>query len=498
MSAIATYAKQVRGGEQSALEGVQDCLARIRTDAAQSLNAVLSVDSEGALTQAAHLDERRRQGEVLGPLAGVPVLVKDNICVRGQLTTCASRILEGWRAPYDATVVQRLRAADAIVIGRTNMDEFAMGSSNENSAYGPVHNPWDTARVPGGSSGGSAAAVAAGLAPLALGSDTGGSVRQPGAFCGLTALKPTYGRVSRFGLVAFASSLDQVGPLASSPSDCALALSVMAGHDVNDATSLSDAVDCDAARVAEGLGGRKLRIGIYTEAQLEGVDAQVRKNLAQVCDSLKAAGHSLVPVTLPHASHAVAVYYIVAPAEASSNLSRFDGVRYGRRVSSDDLLEMYERSRGEGFGTEVQRRIMLGTYALASGYYDAYYLKAQKVRTRICEDFAAAFADCDLILSPTAPTPAFGIGEVADPLAMYLSDTFTLPASLAGLPAVSVPSGTASVAEQELALGVHLVAPALQESLALSCAQEIYAAHGMAPVQASVAARYAATQEQGA
>ncbi len=465
MSAVALR-DAVVSGQRSAQSVVEETLSRLG-----ALNgvygALLGWDRELAFAQAATVD----RGPKTGRLCGVPVLIKDNICVRGQEVSCGSRLLAGWRSPYDAHVIERLRAEGAIVLGRANMDEFAMGSSNENSAYHVVRNPWDLTRVPGGSSGGSAAAVAAGLVPLALGSDTGGSVRQPGAFCGVTAVKPTYGRVSRYGLVAFASSLDQIGPFAASPADAALALEVLAGHDGRDATSRQAPVptygeDIAAARKPLTIGRLVGLPAALDPAALSGLQDAERV--------LAEAGHRFVDIQLPSAEHAVAIYYIVASAEASSNLSRFDGVRYGVRVEGESLVDTYAQTRGQGFGAEVKRRIMLGTFALASGYYDAYYAKAQKVRTLLCQDFARAFAQCDAILSPTTPTPAFRLGEVADPLSMYLADIFTLPASLAGLPAISVPCAFADWEGVKLPLGAQLMGPSLTEGRLFGLADTLY------------------------
>jgi aspartyl-tRNA(Asn)/glutamyl-tRNA(Gln) amidotransferase subunit A len=399
-----------------------------------------------------------------GRLVGVPVVVKDNLCVTGTPTTCASRVLEGWIAPYDAHVVERLRAEGAAIVGKANLDEFAMGSTGETSAFGATSNPLDPSRVPGGSSSGSAAAVAAGIVPLALGSDTGGSVRQPAAFCGLVGLKPTYGRVSRYGLVAYASSLDQVGPIARDARDCALGLSVIAGHDPRDATSVDAPSDDWVGAVARGVSG--LRIGV-PRAFLEGAEPDV---LAAFDDGLRAlvsAGATLVDVELPHARLGVSVYYLVATAEASSNLARFDGVRFGARVSGKDLVETYERTRAL-FGPEVKRRILLGTYALSAGYYDAYYVRAQKVRTRIREEFARAFERCDAIATPTAPSVAWELGRTpTDPVALWLQDLYTLPASLAGLPALSAPCGLGA---HGMPVGFHVTGRAFDETTILAVA----------------------------
>ena len=427
------------------------------------LNAYLHVDTEGALAQAAQVDEARAQNRPLGKLAGVPVAIKDNLCTRGVPTTCASKILKNYIPPYDAHVIRCLRREGAVLLGKANMDEFAMGSSNENSAFGAVANPWDANCAPGGSSGGSAAATASGLATAALGSDTGGSVRQPGAFCGVAAIKPTYGRVSRFGLIAFASSLDQVGPITRSVRDGARMLSVIAGHDPRDSTSVPEAhagsTDFEAACDAPVKG---LRVGVLRPSSDKGLEPDVLASFETSLKTLQQLGCELVDVSLPSSALVVSVYYLIAPAEASSNLARFDGMRYGLRVEGDDLTQVYQRTRAEGFGDEVERRIMLGTYALSAGYYDAFYVKAQKVRTLIRQDFDAAFAHCDLIVGPTSPTAAFKLGErTDDPLAMYLADIFTLPPSLAGLPAISVPCGLSSAG---LPLGLQVTAPAFKEA----------------------------------
>jgi aspartyl-tRNA(Asn)/glutamyl-tRNA(Gln) amidotransferase subunit A len=445
-------------GEVSAVEVARASLERIhRKD--REVGAFLHVDGEGALAQAAQVDRARAAGEHLGPLAGVPVALKDNLCVRGLPTTCASKILEGWVAPYDADCVERLRAAGAVIMGKANMDEFAMGSSNETSAYKPVHNPWDLTRAPGGSSGGSAASVAAGMATLSLGSDTGGSVRQPGAFCGLVALKPTYGRVSRYGLVAFASSLDQIGPFARDVRDCALISEVISGRDRRDATSANVPVGSYLAELGQEVRG--LRVGVVRSTLAEGCEPGVVAAVEGAIASLRKLGCEIVDVELPTAQHAVSAYYIVAPAECSSNLARFDGMRYGPRVEGEDLLETYGRTRAL-FGKEVQRRIMLGTYVLSAGYYDAFYAKAQKARTLIARDYAAAFERCDVVLTPTSPSVAFRLGEkTASPLEMYMADVFTLPPSLAGLPAINLPCGLSG----GLPVGLQLTGQAFAEGL---------------------------------
>ncbi len=415
-----------------------------------SLNAFLEIDREGALERAA---EAEQSG---GVLAGVPVAVKDNICVRGMQTSCGSRILGDYHPPYNATVIERLLNAGAVIIGKTNCDEFAMGSSNENSAFGPVRNPWDTTRVPGGSSGGSAAAVAAGIVPVALGSDTGGSVRQPASLCGVLGLKPTYGRNSRYGLVAFASSLDQVGVFAREVADIARVLGVIAGRDRHDTTTADVPVPDYTAGLNSDLKGA--RIGFPRALFGKGLDEEVGDAVKSVVDVYRELGAEIVDVELPNAGYAIAVYYIIATAEASSNLARFDGVRYGFRAEdAPELRQMYRKTREEGFGAEVKRRIMLGTYVLSAGYYDAYYRKAQQVRALIKNDFLKAFRNCDAIITPTAPTPAFAIGEkVDDPLAMYLNDVYTVTANLASIPGLSVPCGLSST---RLPIGFQLLGP---------------------------------------
>ena len=460
---------QIAAGRQSAVEVCQACLDRVEA-ATRSLNAFNLVGAERALARAADIDRRRAAGETLGPLAGVPVAIKDNLCVRGMRTTASSRILERFVPPYDATAIARLEAAGAVIVGKTNCDEFAMGSSNENSAFGPVRNPWARDRTPGGSSGGSAAAVAARAVPLALGSDTGGSIRQPAAFCGVVGLKPTYGRVSRYGLLAFASSLDQIGPITRSAADAALALAVLAGADPADATSSHQPVPDYAAALTGDVRG--LRIGVPRAFVTEGVDAGVREPFEAALDTLRRAGATLVDVELPHARYAIPVYYLVATAEASSNLARYDGVRYGYRSSRDadrGIREMYARTRDEGFGPEVKRRIMLGTYVLSAGYYDAYYGKAQRVRTLITQDFDQAFAQVDAIVTPTTPTPAFRLGEkVDDPLSMYLADIYTVTADLAGVPGISIPCGRS---KSGLPIGLQLFTRHFREDALLRLAR---------------------------
>jgi aspartyl-tRNA(Asn)/glutamyl-tRNA(Gln) amidotransferase subunit A len=426
----------------------------------ETLNAFLEIDRQGAMERAA--------AAANGPLAGVPVAVKDNICVRGLQASCGSRILGDYHPPYNATVIERLMQAGAVVIGKTNCDEFAMGSSNENSAFGPVRNPWDTMRVPGGSSGGSAAAVAAGIVPVALGSDTGGSVRQPASLVGVVGLKPTYGRNSRYGLVAFASSLDQIGIFARRVEDVARVLGVIAGRDPRDATTADVPVPDYVASLTGDLKGA--RLGFPRALFGEGLDEAVGNAVKAVVDVYRDLGAEIVDVDLPHAKYAIAVYYIIATAEASSNLARFDGVRYGFRAEdTPELRQMYRRTREEGFGAEVKRRIMLGTYVLSAGYYDAYYLKAQKVRTLIENDFLTAFKNCDAIITPTSPSTAFAISEkVDDPLAMYLNDIYTVTANLAGVPGISVPCGLST---ERLPIGFQLIGPYWSEPTLFKLAQ---------------------------
>jgi aspartyl-tRNA(Asn)/glutamyl-tRNA(Gln) amidotransferase subunit A len=437
------------------------------------LNIFLNLAKERALEQAARVDATAAKGDPLGPLAGIPVGIKDVLVMRGSPSTAGSRILKDYHPPYDATAVNRLESAGAVLLGKLNCDEFAMGSSNENSAYGPVRNPVDPERVPGGSSGGSAAAVAANLAVATLGTDTGGSIRQPASFCGVVGVLPTYGRVSRFGLIAFASSLDRIGPFAGNVRDAATLLSVIAGHDPADATSSSMPVPDYAAESDKGAEG--LRIGVPAEYFGKGLDPEVRERIEQGIDALRAAGCIVKPISLPHTRYAIPAYYLVATAEASANLARFDGVRYGyRSPSSATLSDMYSHSREEGFGAEVKRRIMLGTYALSAGYYDAYYLKAQKVRRLLAEEFLRAFADVDAIVTPTAPTPAFKIGEKSgDPLAMYLADIYTVTASLAGISGLNVPCGKTATG---LPVGMQVLASHLCEDNAFRVARAVEAA----------------------
>lgn len=479
---LAEIAEDVRTGASTARALTDEALARIARG--HELGAFVSVDVDAARRQADAVDERAERG----PLAGVPIAIKDALCTVDLPTTAGSAILcdalrgreatNPYRPPYDATVVERLRRAGAVVIGKTNMDELAMGSSGENSAYGPSRNPWDPSRAPGGSSSGSAVAVAARMTPASLGSDTGGSVRQPAAFTGTVGLKPSYGRVSRYGLVAFASSLDQVGPITLDVRSAATMLGVLAGHDDRDATSRDRPVEDYVARCDEPARG--LRVGVPEEYFAEGLDAEVEAAVRAAIARLKEDGATVHPVSLPHTPHAVATYYVVATAECSSNLARLDGVRYGHRSKAPkDIGELYRRSRSEGFGDEVKRRIMLGTYVLSAGYYDAYYAQAQRVRTLIARDFERAFADVDVIATPTSPTTAFPLGaRVDDPLSMYLSDVYTLPASLAGICAVSLPCGLAS----GLPIGLQLVGPAFGEGTLLRAAAAVEArAPGLGP-----------------
>ena len=463
-------ARAVRAGERSARDVVDEHLAAI--DAREvDLHAFNTVLADEARAAADDIDRRVAAGEDPGPLAGVPVALKDNLCTRGIPTTCSSKILEGWRPPYDATVVERLRAAGAVVVGKTNLDEFAMGSSTENSAFGPTCNPHAVGRVPGGSSGGSAAAVAAGFAPLALGSDTGGSIRQPAALCGVVGVKPTYGLVSRYGLIAFASSLDQIGPFAATVADAAACLEVIGGHDPMDTTSIPQPSPSLLDALDQGVEG--LRVGIVRELNGEDIDADVRARVAEAAQALAAAGAAVDEASVPAAIYGLSAYYLIAPAEASSNLARYDGIRYGLRVDGPTTGDVYDRTRTAGFGAEVKRRIMLGTYALSAGYYDAYYGKAQKVRTLIRRDFAAAYERFDLLLSPTSPREAFAIGAIADPLTMYLNDVCTIPSNLSGEPAVSVPFGTG---DEGLPIGVQVLAPSLGEATMLRAAAVLEAA----------------------
>lgn len=464
---VAAIAADVAAGRSSARSVLDAHLARIdsREGEVHAFNLVMR---EHAASVADAIDDRVKRGDNPGRLAGVPIALKDNMCTRGIDTTCSSRILEGWKPPYDATAVQKLAAEGAVFVGKTNLDEFAMGSSTENSAFGPTRNPLDTSRVPGGSSGGSAAAVAAGFAAGSLGSDTGGSIRQPAALCGLVGVKPTYGVVSRYGLVAFASSLDQIGPFTHTVEDAAILTEVIAGHDPMDSTSIPQ----PAPQLVDvlGRGVKGLRIGRVADLP-EGADPDVLARLDEAFDALSRAGATIVDVKLPSLSFALTAYYLIAPAEASSNLARYDGVRYGKRVAAGDINTMYADTREAGFGDEVKRRIMLGTYALSAGYYDAYYGKALKVRRLIADDFARAYAQADVVLTPTSPSVAFRFGSKTDnPLAMYLCDIFTIPTNLAGHPAMSVPFGTG---QDGMPVGVQVLAPTLGEPAMFRVAAEL-------------------------
>jgi aspartyl-tRNA(Asn)/glutamyl-tRNA(Gln) amidotransferase subunit A len=454
---VAGIADAVRSGSLKAAAALEVTLSRI-TDDDPEIHAFLTIDADGAREQAAYVDSAVSDGRDPGPLAGVPVALKDLICTRGVRTTCSSKILENWHPPYDATVVDRLRSTGAVVVGKTNMDEFAMGSSTEHSAFGPTRNPVSTGRVPGGSSGGSAAAVAAGMVTAALGSDTGGSIRQPAAFCGVVGMKPTYGMVSRYGLIAFASSLDQIGPLTKTVLDSALVFEAIAGHDPRDSTSLDRPSPRLAAICDRDVAG--VRVGLVTEL-VEGADPEIAEAVARAAAALSAGGATVSEISIPEVRHALPAYYLIAPAEASSNLARYDGVRYGLRVDGSDVEAMNSATRAAGFGAEVKRRVMLGTFALSSGYYDAYYGQAQRVRTIILRALERAYQSNDVLLGATTPTTAFEFGaKTGDPLSMYLSDLFTVPANLAGHPAMSVPFGNS---ESGLPIGVQVLAPALGE-----------------------------------
>jgi len=468
-------------GDFSAVELAEAHGAAI--EGARDANAFITPTPELALERARASDERRRRGEARGPLDGIPIAVKDLFCTEGVLTTAASRILYNFVPPYESTVTQRLRDAGAVMLGKTNLDEFAMGSSNVTSHFGAVKNPWGPCDgkdlVPGGSSGGSAAAVAARLCLGATGTDTGGSIRQPASFCGIVGMKPTYGRCSRWGIVAFASSLDQAGPMARSVLDAAILLEAMAGHDERDSTSAPMAVDRFADAAANG-DIRGLKVGIPAEYRLDGITGEIDALWEKGIDVLRGRGAEVIDVSLPHSRYALATYYIIAPAEASSNLARYDGVRFGLRVEAPSLDEMYERTRGEGFGAEVRRRILIGAYVLSAGYYDAYYLKAQKVRALIAEDFRKAFEDVDVLLTPTAPSDAFAIGEkMDDPITMYLNDVFTVPTSLAGLPALSLPAGLSG---RGLPLGLQLIGRPFDEVTVLRAAAALEADVGFTPL----------------
>ncbi len=469
----------MRAGEVSAVEVTQAHLDRIRsTD--ERVGAFLTVLDDRALGQAADVDRRRAAGQEVGALAGVPLALKDVLCMKGVQTTCGSKILADYRPPYDSGVVERLLEADVVTLGKVNMDEFAMGSSTENSAFHPTRNPWDLDRVPGGSSGGSVAAVAAFQAPLAIGTDTGGSIRQPAALCGLVGVKPTYGTVSRFGLIAFASSLDQAGPIARTVTDAAELLSVIAGPDPRDSTSIPKPMPNVLAALEDGVEG--LRVGVVDEFMGDGMDAGVRAKVEAATERLAALGADVIGVSLPHASYGLPAYYLIAPSEASSNLARYDGVRYGLRVDGETAEEMMAATRAAGFGPEVKRRIMIGTYALSAGYYDAYYAQAQRIRTLISRDFDSAFAQCDVIVGPTSPTTAFELGsKTSDPIAMYLNDIYSVPASLAGIPALSLPVG---LDEAGLPVGFQIMAPALHEHTMLRAARALEAELAFSPMPA--------------
>jgi len=470
---VASVHEALLAKKTSARELAQEFYAQIEQRNPE-LNAFLALCPDRAYAQADRVDAIVAQGKPLGRLAGVPVAIKDVISTEGVRTTCGSKILEDYTPPYDATAIERLERAGAVIMGKTNCDEFAMGSSNENSAYGPVRNPIALDRVPGGSSGGSAAAVAAGLSVVALGTDTGGSIRQPGAYCGVPAMMPTYGRVSRYGLIAFASSLDRIGPFATNITDAATVMSVIAGHDSNDSTSAALAVPEYAAEIEKSVAG--LRIGIPEDYFGAGLDAEVKNKVQAGITLLERHGCKRVPLKMPHTDYAIATYYVIATAEASSNLARYDGVRYGLRVQGNTLMEMYRKTRERGFGPEVKRRIMLGTYALSSGYYDAYYLRAQKVRSLIARDFAEAFEKVDAIITPTAPTAAFRLGEkTADPLEMYLADIYTVTGSLAGVLGISVPCGKSAAG---LPIGMQIFGSHFGEARILQLARGFEKAGG--------------------
>ncbi|MEE2662205.1 MAG: Asp-tRNA(Asn)/Glu-tRNA(Gln) amidotransferase subunit GatA [Pseudomonadota bacterium] len=464
--------KALQEGTFSARELAEAHISAI--EASKDLNAFVTETADRAIEDAVASDERRSNGNSLGPLDGIPLAIKDLFCTEGVLTTAGSRMLEDFIPPYESTVSQNLRNAGGVMLGKTNLDEFAMGSSNETSYFGPVQNPWKNSSegpslVPGGSSGGSASAVAGHMCLGAIGTDTGGSIRQPAAFCGIVGMKPTYGRCSRWGVVAFASSLDQAGPMARTVEDAAILLFAMAGFDEKDSTSAEIEVPDFQSTLCQGVEG--LRVGIPHEYAIDGMNEDVCALWEQGKGWLKNAGAEIVPIALPHTKYALPAYYIIAPAEASSNLARYDGVRYGRREDGEDVNELYEKTRGGGFGQEVLRRILIGTYALSSGYYDAYYLKAQKVRALIARDFSQAFEKCDVILTPTTPGPAFAAGEKSeDPIAMYLNDVLTVPASLAGLPAISVPAG---LSDNGLPLGLHLIGRAFDEATMFRAAQAL-------------------------
>jgi aspartyl-tRNA(Asn)/glutamyl-tRNA(Gln) amidotransferase subunit A len=464
-SSAGEIARRIKAKEISSVETAKMFFERIKA-VEPKIKAFVTVLEKEALGAARKVDEKIARGEKTGLLAGVPVAIKDNMMITGVPTTCSSKILKNYIAPYDSTVIEKLAAEDAVFIGKTNLDEFAMGSSTENSALQTTRNPWNTGYIPGGSSGGSAASVAARMAPLALGSDTGGSIRQPASCCGVVGFKPTYGRVSRFGLVAFASSLDQIGPFAGSVEDTALLLKAISGYDPKDSTSANIAVPDYGTLIKKGIKG--LKVGLPEEYFSKGLGKEVETAVMEAVKVLEQQGAVVKKISLPHTEYAVAVYYIIAPCEASANLARYDGVKYGYRAECNDLLEEYEKTRGEGFGPEVKRRIMLGTYALSAGYYDAYYGKAQKARTLVAQDFENAFKEVDVIAGPTSPTPAFKIGEKSqDPLEMYLSDIFTISSNLAGIPALSVPCG---FSPDRLPIGLQLMGRAFDEETVLKAA----------------------------
>ena len=464
---LASALKALRSKQVSSTQLVRQAIDRI-----QKLDGALHAFNSTYADRALELAAQEDRGELAGPLAGVPIALKDNLCTTFGTTTCSSKMLANFRSPYDATVVRKLESAGAIVVGKTNLDEFAMGSSTENSAFGPTRNPWDTDRVPGGSSGGSAAALAAGMCVASIGSDTGGSIRQPAALCGLVGLKPTYGRVSRYGLVAYASSLDQIGPFGWTVEDAAILMNVIAGHDPKDSTSANEPVPDYTADLDQPLKG--VRLGIATEyRQTAGMDPQVSSAVAEAIETYRKLGAELVEISLPNLEYGIAAYYVIAPCEASSNLARYDGVHYGHRTNEPvtDIVELFSKSRAEAFGEEVQRRIMIGTYALSSGYYDAYYVRALKIRAMIKQDFDRAFEVCDAVVTPTSPTPAFRIGEkTADPLQMYLVDVFTVTCNIAGIPGISLPCGFTS-GPKPLPIGLQLLAPAFQEQRLLRIAR---------------------------
>ena len=467
---ISELSQGLASGEFSSEELVRGYLARIENLGAD-LNALVTVTAEQALAEAAAADQQRQKGEA-GPLTGIPLVHKDIFCTEGVKTSCGSKMLDNFIAPYDATVVNKFRQAGMPMLGKANMDEFAMGSSNETSFYGAVKNPWDKETVPGGSSGGSAAAVAARLTPVATGTDTGGSIRQPAALCGITGLKPTYGRVSRYGMIAFASSLDQAGPMTRSAEDAAWMMNVMAGFDERDSTSVNRDVPDYMSELSNDLKG--LKIGLPKEYFGEGLSDEVRKAIDEAIDVYKNLGAEVVEISLPNSDLSVPTYYVVAPAECSSNLSRFDGVRYGYRCENpQDLEDLYKRSRGEGFGAEVKRRIMIGTYALSAGYYDAYYLKAQQLRQLISDDFKQAFEKVDVIMGPTTPEPAFRLGaKASDPVSMYLSDIYTIATNLAGLPGMSIPAGMVSGEKSDMPVGLQIIGNYFDESRLLNVAHQ--------------------------